>query len=109
VFYDAEPALRYRQHGGNLIGMNAGAGARLRRMLLLWQGGYRAWGDRHMRALERLRTRMSPDGLATFQAFAQARRRSLLPRLAGFRRAGIYRQSFAGNLGLVIAALFGKL
>ena len=109
VFYDAEPALRYRQHGANLIGMNAGAGARLRRMLLLWRGGYRAWGERHVRALERLRARMSPDSLAVFEAFSQARNSALLPRIAGFRRAGIYRQSFAGNLGLVFAAVFGKL
>lgn len=109
VFYDAEPVLRYRQHGGNLIGMNAGVGARLRRMLLLWHGGYRAWSDRHLRALERLRARMGPDSRAVFEAFEQARKSSLLPRVAGFHRAGIYRQSFAGNLGLVFAALFGKL
>ena len=109
VFYDAEPALRYRQHGANLIGMNAGVGARLRRMLLLWRGGYRAWGERHVRALERLRARMSPDSLAVFNTFLQARNSSLVPRVAGFWRAGIYRQTFAGNLGLVFAALFGKL
>jgi hypothetical protein len=33
----------------------------------------------------------------------------LLPRIAGFRRAGIYRQTLAGNLGLAAAVVFGKL
>lgn len=109
VFYDAEPVLRYRQHGANLIGMNDGTLARVRRMLLLWQGGYRTWGDKHVQALARLRDRMSADSLEVLNAFVSARQSPLLPRMAGFRRAGIYRQTLAGNLGLVAAVLFGKL
>ena len=109
VFYDTGPVLRYRQHGANLIGMNDGTMARVRRILLLWRGGYRAWGDQHVKALTRLRERMSADSLAVLDAFVKARQSWLIPRIAGFRRDGIYRQTLAGNLGLAAAAVFGKL
>ena len=34
---------------------------------------------------------------------------SLVPRLLHLRRSGIYRQTLFGNLGLVAAAIFGKI
>lgn len=109
VRYDAYPSLRYRQHDGNLVGMNANWSARLARIRMLWEGCFRTYNDQHMRAIERVRHRLTPDSRKRLDLVAQARQRWLLPRLIGFWRAGIYRQTLLGNIGLVVAAIFNKI
>ena len=109
VHYDPRPSLRYRQHGGNLIGANGGLGAKLVRIRMLFQGQLKGWNDRNIVALSHLRSRMSPEALGTLQRFEAARQSSTLARTVGVCRSGIYRQSFLGNLGLLAAALFNKI
>jgi glycosyltransferase involved in cell wall biosynthesis len=109
VFYDPQPSLRYRQHDANLVGTNMGWGARLRRIKMLWQGRFRRWGDSNIGALARLRPRLTPENRAILDSFAESRNQWLLPRLVGFKRCGIYRQTVLGNLGLVAAAIFNKI
>src|SRR5690606_11871547 len=41
VYYDADPALLYRQHGGNLVGKNNSWGDRATRVALLMRGRFR--------------------------------------------------------------------
>jgi hypothetical protein len=41
VHYDPYPAVRYRQHSGNVIGSNMGWIARLRRLHMLQEGRFR--------------------------------------------------------------------
>lgn len=109
VHYDPHPTLRYRQHDINLIGMNTGWKARLARMRMLFAGRLEEWDEQHVRALQKLDCHLTAQSKRTLNLFAAARRRWLLPRLAGLRRAGIYRQTLLGNLGLLAAAMFGKL
>jgi glycosyltransferase involved in cell wall biosynthesis len=109
VHYDPRPSLRYRQHGGNLIGANGGLEAKLVRIRMLFQGQLKDWNDRNIVALNSLRSWMSPDALRTLERFEAARQGSILARTVGIYRMGIYRQSFLGNLGLLAAALFNKI
>lgn len=109
IKYDAYPSLRYRQHGKNLVGTNATWKARRVRIRMLWQGHLRTWNDRHLVALQRLQSRLTPESRRTLDLLARARQRALLPRLIGLKKSGIYRQTLLGNLGLFAAAIFKKI
>lgn len=109
VFYDPYPTVRYRQHGNNLVGSNAGWFARLLRIRMLLKGRFRGWIDLNTQALQCIHLRLTPENRRIFDEFCAARKRSLLPRLIGFKRSGIYRQTLLGNLSLIAAALLNKL
>lgn len=109
VNYDPEPTLRYRQHGGNLIGMNSTWGARLKRMRMLWQNQFHHWNECNIAALAMLQQQLTPESQETLQYFTQARAMPLIPRVVQFYRSGIYRQTLLGNIGLVAAVVFKKL
>jgi glycosyltransferase involved in cell wall biosynthesis len=109
IFYDIHPSLRYRQHSGNLIGMNSNWAARLTRIRMLLQGDFKNWNNRNINALQHLRNRLTPENRQILDRFADARILPVLPRLIALKQAGIYRQTLLGNLGLLIAAVFNKI
>ncbi len=109
VHYDTHPTVRYRQHGANQFGSNADILAQVRRARLLLQGRFRGWVDANLRALERVRDQLTPDNQRVLDEFARARQRRLPTRLVGLRRAGIFRQTWLGNLGITAAALINRL
>lgn len=109
VVYDAYPSLRYRQHEANLVGMNSTWPARLGRMRQLWQGRFKGWNSRHIRALNGLRDKLTEGNRAVLDQFMASRHKSLVPRLLGLMRAGLYRQTLMGNLGLIAAGIFRKM
>lgn len=109
VHYDTEPSLRYRQHGGNLIGANTGLGARLLRVRMLFQGHLKEWTDRHIRALAPLLPEFTRPNRIVYDRFISARQRSLIPRVVGIKRSGVYRQTLLGNLGLLAAAISNRI
>ena len=51
---------------------------------------------------------MTQENNKTFELFRRARMRSVLPRLYGLLRAGVYRQTAMDNVGLMVAALAAK-
>lgn len=109
VKYDSYPSLRYRQHGNNLVGTNSTWAGRRARIRMLWDGHLRAWNDRHLVALQRLHTHLTPESRHTLELLARARKRSLVPRLIGLKKSGIHRQTLLDNLGLLAAAIFKKI
>lgn len=110
VHFDQRPSLRYRQHGNNLIGAGVGVKALLARVWHTHLGGvYRGWIDRNVRALERLRHRLPPESARRLQLFLEGREKGPLGRVAGIRAAGVYRQTWAGNVSLYLSAFLGKL
>jgi glycosyltransferase involved in cell wall biosynthesis len=109
VFYDSTPMLIYRQHENNLVGMNSSWSDRLKRLRMLLQGRFKEWNDANIIALESIEYRLIPENRSILEQFAAARRKSLLPRLIHLKRSGIYRQTLLGNLGLILAAVLGKL
>lgn len=109
VFYDHVPTIRYRQHETNLVGMNSSWRARAKRIRMLWQGRFRFWNDQNIVALQSIQEKLHPENRDILNQFSEARKMALLPRLINLKKSGIYRQTFLGNLGLIVAAIFGKL
>lgn len=109
VFYDSFPSLRYRQHDGNLVGMNATWAARFKRIRMQWKGHFRNWNDSNIAGLRKLQHKLTPENRKTLERFANARQMSLIPRLINLKRSGIYRQTLLGNLALIASAIFGKI
>ena len=109
VFFDQSPSVRYRQHSKNLIGMNIGFSAKLRRIQMLFQGRFRRWNDMHVVILKQVETLLTPANLATFKEFSKARQLHGIERLTTFFRCGVYRQTLSNNIAFYIAALVGKV
>lgn len=109
VYYDPEPRVFYRQHGGNVIGSNSDWCARLRRLGMVLQGRFYEWSAQNIRALESMSHRLSSDHHMTLKLFKAARKRSLPGRLACILKAGLHRQTLLGNLGLILAILLNKI
>ncbi len=109
VFYDKVPRLRYRQHDGNLVGMNSTWGARLKRIRMLGQGRFRIWNDNNILALRKMLDKLTPDNQEILERFIKAREMSIVPRLFHLKKSGIHRQTLLGNLGLIAAAIFKKI
>lgn len=109
VYYDPCPSLRYRQHCSNLIGANVSLGSRIARIAMLWRGRFRDLNTRHFQALDRISQQLTSANKIILNEFRAARDKSLLPRVFGFLRAGIHRQTLMGNIGLVVATLFKKM
>jgi glycosyltransferase involved in cell wall biosynthesis len=104
IFYDPFPTVAYRIHANNLIGLN-----RIRNMRMLWKGRFKSWTDSNIRALERIHGLMLEENKQTFELFRRSRNLSLLPRVSGLLRSGVYRQTLLGNIGLCLAVLFRKI
>ena len=109
IHYDPSPTVRYRQHGLNQFGANRSVTAQASRLRQLLQGRFRGWVDTNLAELQRVRHLMTPENQSVLDQFARARHQRLLPRMAGPRQAGVYRQTLWGNLGLTIAALISCL
>jgi glycosyltransferase involved in cell wall biosynthesis len=109
IFIDQTPVLRYRQHGNNVIGCNNGFKAKLVRLKRLLSGHMRYWNTQHIKALSKIKHRLSKENSKVFDLFATSRDKWLLPRVIGIYKSGIYRQTQLGNIALVIAAFLRKL
>lgn len=109
VRYDPHPTVLYRQHGKNLIGANTSFRARAKRARMLMQGRLRSWSDQHIAALRPIVNLMTPANRHIFQEFCHARSSHVLRRVIGFRRVGLYRQTTAGNIGLLVAAVSKRI
>lgn len=109
VHFDPTPGVRYRQHDGNLIGMSADGPSLASRLRKLFTYELRHNGDLIIEGLETLRPQMPANTARTLDLYAHARRQWLLPRLIGFKRAGLHRLTIAGDLGLLAAAILNKL
>lgn len=109
VHYDPKPCLKYRQHNGNLVGSNNDWLARLIRLKRHLNGRFRDWNDINLNALTTSRLLLTADNQQRLDDFKNARDLPLIKRLILFKRTGIYRQSFLGNLGLVVSLILNKV
>lgn len=108
VHYDAVPTVGYRQHDGNLIGSNAGIRARLDRLKKMLWGSYRGWNDTNLAGLDALEARLTQDNRSVLGLFKSVRNAWILKRLWSLVRSRIYRQTWAGNLGMVLAVMLRR-
>lgn len=109
IIYDPHPSVRYRQHGGNLVGANSSWTARAVRMRMLWQGRFKHWTDLNLAALGRFKSLLTQDNQMVLERFIAARQASGWQRISGILASGVYRQTLLGTLSLLLAAAFGKV
>lgn len=109
VRYCETPSVDYRQHGSNLVGANSSLNDRLHRIRRMFAGHFQQWNELNLAALNNCRDLLSAENRHTLDTFTNARSAALVPRLRGLRRSGVHRQTTPGNLGLLLAALLGRL
>lgn len=109
VHYDPEPRIAYRQHGRNAVGDNSSLAARWRRMGLLLSGGYRAWNDANLEALDACEDMLTGEARRLVAQFKSLRRGGPLRRLLTLKSCGFYRQLFGGRITLALAVLLRKV
>lgn len=109
MVYDPYPTVRYRQHRSNLYGSNVSYSAMARRVRKLLAGDYRDWNARNLAALRARRALLHQDNQQLMDLFDASRSGSLTQRLFWLLRAGLYRQTLLGQLGLLFAAAARRL
>lgn len=107
VFYNQEPSVRYRQHGGNAIGAQWTLASRWHRVRQLLRARFRDWNTQNLHALEGIAQHITPENRVLMARFAEVRqRRTPWGRVLGVYQLGLYRQTRLGQLGLYVAAFF---
>lgn len=109
IKYDPIPSIDYRQHGANLIGSNATTRDRLHRLKSMLAGNFNQWNDINLSALRCHKDILTQENRDALEWFIKARYSPLPKRLHGLLRSGIYRQTHLDNLGLITAAILGKI
>lgn len=109
IIYDTTPTIKYRQHNNNLVGFNGSWQARFRRFRMLLAGRFREWNGNNIAALESVYHRLTADNKVILFKFKEARDAKFLSRLWLLKESGVYRQTFLGNAGLIVAAILKKL
>ena len=109
VHYDARASLEYRQHGHNLIGANNSFRQRINRLRKMLSGRFVGWNDANLRVLQSMNSLLTEDSRAVLEHFEKGRHSGIKTRLCELRRSGVYRQTFVGNITLIIAALLARM
>lgn len=109
IVYDERPSIRYRQHSQNLIGMNTGIKARMKRMKLLLQGQFQTWNTQNISALNNIYQNMALENQIIFDRFKKLRKTSLIKRFILLEKSGVYRQTILQNIGLKIGIFLNKI
>jgi glycosyltransferase involved in cell wall biosynthesis len=109
VIYDPVPSISYRQHETNMIGMNMGWMAKIKRAYLLSIGEFRRWSDGNLAALDRISAMITKENQEVLGKFLKCRNGNLIERIINFYQARVYRQTTFGTLSLFVATVFKKI
>ncbi|MFV3382754.1 glycosyltransferase family 2 protein [Pseudomonas sp. NY15354] len=109
IVYDPVPTLLYRQHGGNLIGSSTAIKSRLIRLSKTFCGHFSEWNEMNLKVLQQHKACLGLEHRQLLEQFALARRSPLIKRLKLLLQTRVYRQTFSGNVKLLVAALFKQL
>lgn len=109
MVYDPYPTIRYRQHANNLYGSNVSLKAMAKRVRKMLAGDFRQWNAQNLAALRARSALLHEDSRRLIELFEQTRHGSGLRRVWNLYRAGIYRQTLAGQLGLIFAAAVKRM
>lgn len=109
VYYDSMPQIAYRQHQSNLMGHNNNTKARWSRIKLLFRGTFKNWNETNIIALQHVKPILTKENQALLSSFEDVRGKKGIVGIYDLKRSGIFRQTFLGNIGLWVAAAFGKL
>lgn len=76
---------------------------------MLLEGRFKNWNDINIQALQEVIELLTPENKAIVDTFSKARQGNLLTRVTLLRISGVYRQTIVGRLGLMVAAILGKI
>ena len=107
--YDLWPSLKYRQHGQNLIGSNAGWRAGLRRLRGFLRHRFSDWNEINLAALRAVNMPLTRENRLAFETFAEARQASSPRSLYLLWRSGVYRQNLFETVALYWGALLKRI
>lgn len=109
VVYDPVPTIRYRQHGGNLIGANDSWCSSMVRLRQVLANRFKDWQDVNLRALEGVRELLTLENRQVLDRFLRVRSSGIVGRLYWMKKSGVYRQTIRGNVSLFIGVMLGKI
>ena len=99
VHFDNLPTLFYRQHGGNLVGINSGLVSSFRRLVFLFRGGYKRWAIKTELAISDIAEFLTPASKELFGSFCKVRYTSnMWHRFLVVIRGGLWCQSRLGTM-----------
>jgi glycosyltransferase involved in cell wall biosynthesis len=110
VIYDEIPFIKYRQHGNNLLGANAGFVSRIRRFMRLMRGEYKRVNHVNISVLQSKKHLLSLENQQALKYYLLASNANQhFTKFNYFRLSGVYRQTFAQNMMLWFACVCKKL
>ncbi len=109
VFYDSESFVLYRQHKKNIIGSNKLKFSQLKRFYnLFYKKQFSDWNKWNIDFLTTSKLEIGNENEETLNHFIQCRDKSLLVRIIGFFKSGIYRQSAFESIAIFIAIVLRR-
>jgi len=109
MIYDPYPTIRYRQHSENLYGPNISFRALASRAARLVAGDFRQWTSMNLEALRSCWSLLDEKSQRQVELFSRAREGTPLTRLRSLQKSRVYRQTWDGQLGLMVAALIRQI
>ena len=109
IIYDSKAYIDYRQHENNLIGANANISAKIVRLRMLMHNEFKFYNDVNEHNLQKLTDLFTKENCRIFNLFILMRKSNFLMRVRLFFKLRIYRQTFWGNCGLILAILSNKI
>jgi len=109
VFYDKNPFILYRQHKNSVVGSNVSLISKFNRLLFVLKGRYKNWNSQNINELIKIKNDLIFENRKTLELFSLMRDANFKDRIRLFQVCGLYRQTRAGSLSLIIALLIKKL
>ena len=109
VIYDGRPSLKYRQHGGNLVGANRGVSALFDRAVMFLNGRFKIYNDKNIQALLANRQYLTQECQQSLNSFSLMKYGNIWQRLNAFFSSKIRRQGKVFNIALCFGILFKKV
>lgn len=109
VYYDAEPMILYRQHDHNIIGANTSLTARLLRVMKLLDGQFQQWISSNLNLLDVYSNQLQENNKLILLEFIELRNTNIFNKFRIMHRTKLYRQTFIGNIALVLAMILNKI
>jgi glycosyltransferase involved in cell wall biosynthesis len=109
IIYDPNPQVLYRSHSLNIIGVNQGTVARIKRLYAAMEGKYAGWNDLNVTALYKFSNYLTPENRKLLAEFSQFRSSWGINALVLGHKMGLYRLTRCGTLSLYLAGFFGKV
>lgn len=109
VYYDCHPHILYRQHDEALVGGNRGLLDGLSRFVRVLQGRFKVWNDQNIFALQNSRTLIKSQNQEILETVARLKNGTIWQRWLLIAKCSLYRQTFMGSLGLIIAIMLNRV